>query len=66
MDLGKAVQKAVSAARRGDLEGLEIELAQLRAMPADSVVGLNTRLRAMAASVRSHPSYSALPKAQAV
>jgi hypothetical protein len=66
MDLGKAVEKAVSAARRGDLEALEIALAQLRTMPAESVVGLNTRLRAMVASVRSHPSYRAVPQAQAV
>lgn len=66
MDLSDSLGRAVQAARRGDVDGLELELARLRALPAESVVGLDTRLRAMVRSARSHPSYRPVRKAAAV
>jgi hypothetical protein len=66
MDLGDSLGKALQAARRGDLDGLEIELTRLRAMPAESVGSIGTKLRAMACAVRAHPSFSSQPHAQAV
>jgi hypothetical protein len=66
MDLGESLGKALQAARRGDLDGLEVELSCLRALPTESVGSIGTRLRAMARSVRSHPSFSAEAHAQAV
>jgi hypothetical protein len=65
MDLADQLSKAVLAARRGDLESLEIELARIRSL-GESVVGLGARLRAMARSARAHPSFNARPKAEAV
>lgn len=66
MDLNDALGKAFQAARQGDMEALEAELARLRALPEDSVVGIDARLRAMARSARSHPSFRSAPKAEAV
>jgi hypothetical protein len=66
MDLGRALGKAFRAARRGDVEGLEIELAHLKALSVENVVGLDSRLRAMARSARAHPSYRSSANAQAV
>ena len=66
MDLGDVVGKALQAARRGDLDGLEVELAQLRSLPAESVGTIGTRLRAMARAVRAHPSFSSGAHAEAV
>jgi hypothetical protein len=57
VDLSDALQRAVDAARRGDSQGLEAELAKLRRVPAPSVEGIGTKLRAMTRSVRSHPSF---------
>jgi hypothetical protein len=66
MDLGDSLGKAVLAARRGDLDGLEVELARLRSLPADSIGGVGTRLRAIARAVQAHPSFSGEAHAQAV
>jgi hypothetical protein len=66
MDLNEAVGKALEAARRGDLAALEGQLVQLRALPDASVNGIGARFRALAQAVRSHPSFSEMPKAQAV
>jgi hypothetical protein len=66
MDLGDCMGKALLAACRGDLDGLEVELARLRSLPAESVGGIGTRLRAIARAVRSHPSFSSEAHAQAV
>ncbi len=64
MDLSASIGDAVQAARRGDVDALERELARLHTLNADSVGGLGTRLRAMARSVQSHPSYKSAPAAQ--
>ena len=65
MDLSASISDAVQAARRGDVDALEQELARLRTtLNADGVGGLGTRLRAMARSVQAHPSYKASPAAQ--
>jgi predicted short-subunit dehydrogenase-like oxidoreductase (DUF2520 family) len=64
MDLSASIGKAVEAARRGDLDGLEAELARLHRLNSDSVGEMGTRLRAMARSVRAHPSYKAFPAAR--
>ena len=66
VDLGDSLGKALQAARHGDLDGLEVELARLRALPTESVGSIGTRLRAMARSVRAHPSFSGLAHAKAV
>jgi hypothetical protein len=66
MDLGDSLGRAVQAARCGDLDGLELELARLRAMPTESVGSIGTRLRAMARSVRAHPSFTGQAHAEAV
>jgi hypothetical protein len=66
MDLSGSLEKALHAARHGDLDGLELELVRLRAMPTESVGSIGTRLRAMARSVRAHPSFSDIAHAQAV
>lgn len=58
MDLGIAMGSAVAAARRGDLEALEIELSNLRRLQTDNVITLGARLRTMARCVRSHPSFA--------
>lgn len=64
MDLSASISDAVEAARRGDVDTLERELARLRALNADSVGGFGTRLRAMARAVQQHPSYKVPPAAQ--
>jgi hypothetical protein len=58
VDLSAALQSAVDAARRGDSQALEGELAKLRGLPSGSVEGIGIKLRAMARSVRSHPSFA--------
>ncbi len=64
MDLTASIGHAVEAARRGDVDGLELELAKLRRLNADSVGEMGTRLRAMARCVQLHPSYKANPAAK--
>jgi hypothetical protein len=64
MDLSASIGQAVEAARRGDTDALETELARLRRLNADSVGEMGTRLRAMARSVQDHPSFKAPPAAQ--
>ena len=64
MDLSASIGQAVEAARRGDLDSLEAELARLHRLNADSVGEMGTRLRAMARSVQAHPSYRVRPAAQ--
>lgn len=66
MDLGDSLGKALQAARHGDLERLEIELAHLRRLPTESVGSIGTRLRAMARAVRAHPSFQSTAHAEAV
>lgn len=58
MDLNETFANAFDAARRGDVDRLEAELVLLRALPDESVVGLDTRLRSIARSVRCHPSFA--------
>jgi len=64
MDLSASMGHAIEAARRGDLDGLESELARLRHLNAESVGEMGTRLRAMARCVQAHPSYRAAPAAK--
>lgn len=64
MDLSASIGQAVDAARHGNLDALETELAKLRTLNAPSVGEMGTRLRAMARSVQAHPSYRPTPKAQ--
>lgn len=64
MDLSASMGRAVEAARRGDLDGLESELATLRRLNSDSVGEMGTRLRAMARSVQAHPSFKQTPAAR--
>lgn len=64
MDLSASISDAVQAARRGDVDALELELARLHTLNGDGGGGLGTRLRAMARSVQAHPSYRASPAAQ--
>jgi hypothetical protein len=66
MDLGDSLGRAFQAARRGDLETLEIELVRLRSLPEESIIGIDARLRAIARAARSHPSYNRQPRAEAV
>ena len=66
MDLGDVVGRALQAARRGDLDGLEVELARLRSLPAESVGSVGTKLRGMARAVRAHPSFNSSAHAEAV
>ena len=65
MDLSECLRRAVRAARRGDVDSLEVELSNLRTLPAEAVVGLRVQLRGVARSVRAHPSYKSAPAAQA-
>ena len=58
MDLGDLLQKAISAARRGDVALLETELGRLAALPPESIRGIDVRLRAIARAARTHPSYT--------
>lgn len=64
VDLSASIGKAVEAARKGDLDSLESELARLHRLNSDSVGEMGTRLRAMARSVQAHPSYKTSPAAQ--
>jgi hypothetical protein len=64
MDLSASIGHAVEAARRGDLDALESELARLHRLNGDGVGEMGTRLRAMARSVQCHPSYKAAPSAK--
>jgi hypothetical protein len=66
MDLNEALDRADRAARRGDITTLEVELGRLRALPEDSVVGIDTFLRSVARSVRCHPAFCEMPEAKAV
>lgn len=64
MDLSASIGQAVEAARRGDLDGLEAELARLRRLNADSVGEMGTRLRVMARCVQDHPAFKPTPAAK--
>lgn len=64
MDLSASMGRAVDAARRGDLDGLEAELAKLHRLNSDSVGEMGTRLRSMARSVQAHPSFKQTPAAR--
>lgn len=55
IELDRALSRAVDAARRGDLETLEVEL---RSLPF-AVAQLSTKLRAIARAVQAHPSFTA-------
>jgi hypothetical protein len=66
MDLGDSLGRAVDAARNGDLDALEVELARLRRLPTESIGTIGTRLRAMARAVRAHPSFGDTAHAEAV
>ncbi len=66
MDLGDSIGRAAGAARQGDLDSLEIELVQLRRLGISNVASISIRFRAMARSVREHPSFREMPRAQAV
>jgi hypothetical protein len=65
VDLNEIVMEATAAARKGDLEALESELIKIRAL-GDTIVGFDSRLRAMARSAREHPSFREVPKLKAV
>jgi hypothetical protein len=66
VDLGEFVGRAVSAAKLGDLDLLEVELRRLRELDLQNVASFSTGLRALARSVRAHPSYREITHAQAV
>ena len=63
-DLSASLGRAATAARRGDVNGLEAELSILRKLSAPSVGTIGTRLRAIARAARMHPSYREAPAAQ--
>jgi hypothetical protein len=65
MEQHEAVGRALQAARRGDLDAIEIELTYMTGLPPEAIVGLRVKLRGLARSVRSHPSYRAEPAQQA-
>jgi hypothetical protein len=58
-DLGAAYQRAVRAASRGDMDGLERELTHLRRLNSAGTGTVGTTLRAMARCARAHPSAGA-------
>lgn len=66
-DLGESLGRAVSAARRGDVDSLERELSRLRRLSSVSAGTISTTLRRIAMSVRAHPCFraEAEPTAQA-
>ncbi len=65
IDLGASLGRALSAARRGDVDGLEFELSRLRRSRAAGVGMIGTRLRGIASAARAHPSFREGPVAQA-
>lgn len=65
IDLGELLSTAVSAARRGDVPRLEVQLASLRRLEVDGVAAIAMKLRAIAQAARQHPSFRAQPAAAA-
>jgi fumarylacetoacetate (FAA) hydrolase family protein len=55
-DLGAVYERAVGAAKRGDVDGLEVELTSLRRLKMAGSGTVGTTLRAMARCARAHPS----------
>jgi hypothetical protein len=55
-DLGAVYERAVGAARRGDIQALEGELSSLRRFKMANSGTVGTTLRAMARCARAHPS----------
>ncbi|HVE91058.1 MAG TPA: hypothetical protein VNE62_01980 [Actinomycetota bacterium] len=51
------VDRAILAARRGELEELEVCLAKLRQAAPTTARELEDKLRGIARCVRSHPAY---------
>ena len=65
MELNERLGRALQAAKQGDVDGVDIEISRLHDLPAEAVVGLRVKLRGIARSVRSHPSYQAAEQRQA-
>jgi hypothetical protein len=65
IDLNASLSRAVTAARRGDVDGLEFELTRLRRSRAAAVGMIGTQLRGIARAARAHPSFRSAPAAQA-
>lgn len=65
MDVNETLGRALNAAKRGDVDAVEVEISRLQQLPAEAVVGLRVKLRGIARSVRSHPSYQAAPERRA-
>ena len=55
-DLSAVYERAVRAAKRGDLEAVEQELKRIRRLNPTGSGTVGTTLRTMARCVRSHPS----------
>jgi hypothetical protein len=65
IDLGEAIERAVDAARQGDVGRLEVELAALRRLQMEGTTALSAKLRGMVGAVRTHPSFRSAPAAAA-
>jgi hypothetical protein len=65
MDLNETLGRALNAAKRGDMDGVEVELSRVQNLPAEAIVGLRVKLRGLARSARAHPSFRHEPAAQA-
>jgi len=65
IDLGDVLNRAVSAARQGDVPRLEVQLSSLRRVNADGIASICVKLRAIASSARTHPSFRVQPAAAA-
>lgn len=61
VDVGEAIRRATTAARRGDIDALETELARLKDIGSEQVGTLAITLRRLAACVRAHPSFGRRP-----
>ena len=57
IDVGEALDRAVCAARSGDVHRLEVELAVVRRLQAETAASISLKLRSIARAVQTHPSF---------
>jgi hypothetical protein len=65
IDLGELFERAVDAARQGDVHRLEVELASVRRLQVEGTAALGAKLRGIAQAARMHPSFRRAPAAAA-
>lgn len=56
-DMSRLLEAATEAARRGDLIGLEAQLAKIRLAAPERAESIGERLEVLARCVRAHPSF---------